>query len=97
LTFGRKRFIIKQVSERKTTKMTTKMTTRFILTWHDLGADNFAEREFFNEKGKDHSGSMAALNLASIIDGHCWPWKIEKVLPEGGKKLTSHGRGGAAL
>ena len=97
MTFGRKRFIIKEVSERKTTKMTTKMTTRFILTWHDLGADNFAEREFFNEKGKDHSGAMSALNLAEVIDGHGWPWKIEKVLPEGGKELTSHTWGGEAL
>ena len=75
----------------------TVMKTAFILTWRDLDADNLAEREFFNEKGKDHSGSMAALNLASVIDGHRWPWKIEKVLPEGGRELTSHNWGGETL
>ena len=85
------------MSERNTMIQNTVMKTRFILTWRDLDADNLAEREFFNEKGKDHSGSIAALNLASVIDGHCWPWKIEKVLPEGGKELTSHNWGGATL
>jgi len=75
----------------------TVMKTKFILIWHDLDADTINERDFVNEKGKDHSGSMNALNLAQVIDSNAWPWKIEKFLPEGGRELSSHNWGGEKL
>lgn len=87
------------VSETMTTTMiqNSVMKTMFILTWHDLDSGIIAEREFINEKGKDHSGSINALNLAQVIDANSWPWKLEKALPEGGKELSMSNWGGETL
>ena len=65
------------------------MKTRFVLTWHDLDANEFNTKEYVNTVGKDHSGSMDALSLAQVIDSNAWPWKIEKVMPEGGNSELS--------
>jgi len=85
------------VSERKTMIQNTVMKTKFILTWHDLDADRINESEFENKKGKDHFGLMNALHLAQVIDANAWPWKVEKILPEGGRELSSHNWGGEKL
>ena len=44
--------------------------TIFKLTWKDEDSNRVSSREFENEKGVDHSGSMAALNMAQVIDGN---------------------------
>ena len=52
--------------------------TIFKLTWKDEDSNRVNSREFENEKGVDHSGSMTALNMAQVINDNGWPWIIEK-------------------
>ena len=66
--------------------------TIFKLTWKDEDGNRVSSREFENEKGVDHSGSMAALNLAQQADNNGWPWIIEK-----NGETMSHGQGGDLL
>ena len=66
--------------------------TIFKLTWKDEDSNRVSSREFENEKGVDHSGSMAALNMAQVIDGNGWPWIIEK-----NGETMCHGWGGDLL
>ena len=63
--------------------------TIFKLTWKDEDSNRVSSREFENEKGVDHSGSMAALNLAQQADNNGWPWIIEK-----NGETMCHGQGG---
>ena len=66
--------------------------TIFKLTWKDEDSNRVSSREFENEKGVDHSGSMAALNLAQQADNNGWPWIIEK-----NGETMCHGQGGDLL
>ena len=66
--------------------------TIFKLTWKDEDSNRVSSREFENEKGVDHSGSIAALNMAQVIDGNGWPWIIEK-----NGETMCHGWGGDLL
>ena len=66
--------------------------TIFKLTWKDEDSNRVNSKEFVNEIGKDHSGSMAALNMAHVIDGNGWPWIIEK-----NGETMCHGWGGDLL
>ena len=66
--------------------------TIFKLTWKNEDSNRVSSREFENEKGVDHSGSMAALNLAQQADNNGWPWIIEK-----NGETMCHGQGGDLL
>jgi hypothetical protein len=93
LTFLEKCAIIFPVSERNNDMiMTERLATKFVLTWRDEDSGRVNSKEFVNEIGKDHSGSMAALNMAQVIDGNLWPWIIEK-----NGKTMCHGWGGNLL
>ena len=62
------------------------------LTCKDEESNRVNSKEFVNKIGKDHSGSMAALNMAHVIDGNGWPWIIEK-----NGETMCHGQGGDLL
>ena len=72
--------------------MTARLETKFVLTWKDEDSNRVNSKEFVNEIGKDHSGSMAALNMAQVINDNGWPWIIEK-----NGETMCHGQGGDLL
>ena len=85
--------ILFPVSERNNNMISTeRLATKFVLTWKDEDSNRVNSKEFVNEVGKDHSGSMAALNMAQVIDGNGWPWIIEK-----NGETMCHGQGGDLL
>jgi len=93
LAFFRDCAILSSVSERKNNMINPKiLETKFVLTWKDEDSNRVSSKEFVNKIGKDHSGSMDALNMASVIDGNGWPWIIEK-----NGETMCHGWGGDLL
>ena len=80
------------VMREKTMISTERLATKFVLTWKDEDSNRVNSKEFVNEIGKDHSGSMAALNMAHVINENGWPWIIEK-----NGETSCHGNGGDLL